>query len=97
LPETRARRVEWTRRALRGLFDAWAFIALDNLAAADTVETRIRTAAARLGTHPFLGRVGRLAGSRELPVARTSYTLIYRVRRNRVQILRVLHQRRRFP
>jgi toxin ParE1/3/4 len=82
---------------LRGLFDAWSFIALEDIKTADQVESRIRDSAAMLATHSFIGRAGRVAGTRELPVSRTPFTLIYRVRRNRVQILRVLHQRRRFP
>jgi len=64
---------------------------------AEAVENRIRSAAMRLGVFPFVGHRGRISGTRELPVPRTSYTLIYRVRGKRVQILRVLHQRRMYP
>ena len=90
-------RLEWSARADRDLFDAWLYIATDSLPAADAVARRIIEAAEQLPSYPKLGRPGRVAGTRELPVGRTPFTLIYRLRTSRVSIARVLHQRRKYP
>jgi plasmid stabilization system protein ParE len=97
LPARSRKRLEWSARAGRDLFDAWTYISEDSFAAADAVEQRIITAAERLLRYPALGRRGRVAGTRELPVARTSFTIIYRVRRRTLSVVRVLHQRLKYP
>jgi addiction module RelE/StbE family toxin len=43
------------------------------------------------------GRVGRIAGSRELVISGTDYIIMYRIRGDTVRILRVLHGRQRWP
>jgi predicted nucleotidyltransferase/plasmid stabilization system protein ParE/HEPN domain-containing protein len=52
---------------------------------------------ARLATDPDLSRIGRIAGARELPVPDTPFILVYRIEEDAVIILRLLHNRRRFP
>ena len=91
------KRLEWSARADRDLFDAWAFIAAESVASADAVEARLVGSAERLIDYPMLGKIGRVPGTRELPVGHTSFTLIYRVRRAKVLIARILHQRRKYP
>jgi len=39
----------------------------------------------------MMGRAGRRSGTRELPVPGTPYLLVYRVKRESVQMLAVLH------
>ena len=46
--------------------------------------------------HPSLGRVGRVAGTREL-VAHQSYLLIYDVAGDSVRVLNVVHTSRQWP
>lgn len=91
------KRLDWSARADRDLFDAWLYIAADSIPAAEKVARRIIDAAEQLSPFPRIGRPGRVAGTRELPIARTQFTLIYRVSRNRISIARVLHQRRKYP
>ena len=91
------KRLEWSARADRDLFDAWLYIAADSIQAADSVARRITESAERLILFARMGRSGRVTGTRELPVARTPFTLIYRIRGSRVSIARVLHQRRKYP
>ena len=43
-----------------------------------------------------MGRTGRVAGTRELVVARTSFIAIYVVQADTVQIVRVLHAAERW-
>jgi toxin ParE1/3/4 len=90
-------RVVWLRTALRNLDEAAAWIARDRPAAATRVVQRIRRATERLAEHPESGRPGRVAGTRELVVPGLPYILPYRVREDRVEILRVLHTARRWP
>lgn len=91
------RRVEFTRRAATEYLSGLHFIASDNPDAGRLVQDRIDATLALLGSRPLIGRTGRIRGTREFPVQRTPYTLVYRVRPGEVQILRVLHQRRRYP
>jgi plasmid stabilization system protein ParE len=52
--------------------------------------------AAILIRFPELGRLGRIPGTREL-LAHRHYFLIYRIREDVVQILRLLHTSRQWP
>jgi toxin ParE1/3/4 len=58
---------------------------------------RIRTAVARLGASPALGRPGRVAGTRELVIPRTPYIVPYRAKGDVVQIVTILHSAQRWP
>jgi toxin ParE1/3/4 len=90
-------RVVWLRRALGNLRSEAEFIARDNPRAARDVVGRIRIAVDYLSDHPSIGRTGRVLGTRELVVPDTHYILPYRVRANRIEILRVFHTSRRWP
>jgi len=61
--------------------------------AADTIQ-RLYAAAQSLKKFPFLGRVGRLSGTRELVLAPLPYLLIYSVDEDAIHILRFLHTSR---
>jgi toxin ParE1/3/4 len=91
------KQLEWSPRADRDYFDAWAYIAQENVDAADDVARCIRDAALALISQPLIGRKGQRAGTRELVVSHTPFTIIYRVRRTVIQIGRILHQARRYP
>jgi addiction module RelE/StbE family toxin len=90
-------RIVWLYRAIIDLGSARAYIARDNPQAANRAGRRITSAVAALADNPAVGRPGRVAGTRELVIAGTSYIVPYRVRGNTVQILRVLHAARRWP
>ncbi len=66
------------------------------LSARDTV-LRIDAAVALIGEHPFIGRTGRVKGTREFVVIGTSYIIAYRVKGDGVEVLRVLHGARQWP
>jgi toxin ParE1/3/4 len=89
--------VRWLRTALRNLDDEASFIATDDPVAARIVVGRVLEAVASLAEQPGLGRPGRVPGTRELVVLRTRYIVPYRVRRDRIEILRVFHTSRRLP
>ena len=72
-------------------------MAQDNPAASARVVDRLQEATDRLARYPDSGRPGRVAGTRELVVAGLAFILPYRVRRRRIEILRVLHTSRQWP
>jgi plasmid stabilization system protein ParE len=51
-------------------------------------------AAKRLCDKPDIGRQGHVQGTREWPVSQTPYLIVYRVKNDAVEILRVWHGRR---
>ena len=89
--------VVWLRKALLNLDEEATYIALDNPQAAQQVVTRIVHAVELLRHQPGLGRPGRVPVTRELPVANTRYLIPYRVRGQRIEILRVFHTSRKPP
>jgi addiction module RelE/StbE family toxin len=87
----------WLRKALLNLDEEATYIAQDNSQAAQLVVKRIVQAIELLKNQPGLGRPGRVPGTRELPVAKTHYLIPYRVRGQRIEILRVFHTARKPP
>ena len=47
--------------------------------------------------HPNMGRPGRIKATRELVIGRTSFIVAYRIKDNRIEILRVLHGSQQWP
>lgn len=87
----------WSRRAIRDLEAVRAYVAQDNPTAAQKLGLRLEQATTLLLTQPGLGRPGRVHGTRELVVSGTPYLIPYRVRGQRIEILRVFHTARRWP
>jgi toxin ParE1/3/4 len=79
------------------LQSVWEFISDENESAADQVIEHISFAVEQLQRHPRLGRPGRLSETRELSIIGTPYLIAYRVVRQEIQILAVLHGARRWP
>jgi toxin ParE1/3/4 len=90
-------RVRFSSRAEEDILNAVRHIAADNPNAARIVSRRIREAAERLRDLPKIGRVGRVESTRERPVSRTPYLLIYRLDEDEVVVLRILHGRQNWP
>ena len=90
-------KVKWVRLALKDLDGAAEFIARDNPRAASRILKRLWDAAQVLADQPHAGRAGRVHGTRELVVTGTPFIIPYRVVENTVQILRVLHGKRKWP
>ena len=86
----------WTPEALQDRDVIYDYIEADNPIAALTLDELLAEKATRLTDHPSQGRIGRVAGTREL-VAHQNYILVYQVTTNAVAILRVLHAAQRWP
>ena len=89
--------IVWLSLAVRDLAAIRSHISSDNPAAARKVADRIKQSVSQLGEMPKIGRVGRVFGTRELVISPTPYIVAYRVRNNKVEILRVLHGAREWP
>ncbi len=88
-------KIKWVRLALDDLNQAGEFIARDNPEAASRVLKRIWDAVHMIADHPHAGRAGRVPGTRELVIAGTPFIIPYQVVEDTVQILRVLHAKRK--
>ena len=89
--------VRWLKKALLNLDEEAAYIAAEDPNASRTVVERVLQAVAMFAAQPAPGRPGRMPGTRELLVPRTRYLVPYRVRGERVEVLRVFHTFRRPP
>jgi toxin ParE1/3/4 len=90
-------KLAWSAFALSDRDAIFTFIEADNPAAAITVDERIVAAARRLIDFPGSGRVGRIAGTRELVISGTPYVAAYVATESAVRILRVLHGAQEWP
>jgi addiction module RelE/StbE family toxin len=84
-------RLEWTRPAARQLQHAQNYYHALNPMAATVMAVRIVDAAKRLCEQPAIGRLGRVAGTREWVVSKTPYLLVYRERGDALEVLHVWH------
>jgi len=90
--------IEWSPQAVADLAALRDYIAKDDKAAARrTAPHIIRIVEELLAENPSMGRAGRVSGTRELAIPKTPYLVPYRVRNNRIEVLRVYHGARRWP
>jgi addiction module RelE/StbE family toxin len=90
-------KVRWTKRAIRNLISAHAYISEDSPDAAAQVAAKILKTFSRLEQFPQSGRPGRTEGTRELVVPGLPYIIPYRVVHDGILILSVVHSSRKWP
>lgn len=90
-------KLTWSAFALLDRDTIFTYIEADNPAAAILIDERIVAAARRLLDFPASGRVGRIAGTRELVINGTPYVAAYAINEATVRILRVLHGAQEWP
>lgn len=91
-------RVRWSNEAIFDVADLRDYIAQDNPKAASRVLFTITNAIKKiLSENPQFGRPGRVSGTRELVVPRTSVVVPYRIRGTVLEIIGVYHESRRWP
>lgn len=88
--------IRWNAKALDELDAIAGYIAQFNLIAAEGLQDLIETSVLPLSEHPYLYRLGRVAGTREL-VVHPNYIVVYRVLTDQVEIVGVLHAAREYP
>lgn len=90
-------KLRWTDGAVEDLRTAYEYLAADNEKAVVETADRIVSAVERLEQFPQMGRPGRVEGTRELVITGTPFIVAYRLKRDSVQILAVLHAARKWP
>ncbi|RMO81508.1 Addiction module antitoxin [Pseudomonas syringae pv. philadelphi] len=87
--------VEWRPAARINLQQILLYIADRNAQAARELGIAIELATSALPQHPYLYRLGRVPGTREI-VVHPNYLVVYRVT-DRIEVLAVLHARQAYP
>ena len=90
------RSIRWEADALLQLDGIVRYISERNQAAAKKLYNEVVSRIELLRTFPELGRIGRAPGSREM-VIHANYIVVYAVRENTIDIVRVLHVRQKYP
>ena len=90
-------RLRWSAEAYADRKSIFEYIDTDSPEAAIKVDERIWKALVSLLEFPEKGRKGRIAGTRELVISRTSCVAAYRIQGEVIRIVRILHGARRWP
>jgi toxin ParE1/3/4 len=90
-------RIRWTTPAREQFVSAHEYLAGENRAAAARTADKIWKSTKLLARYPMAGREGRVAGTRELVIRGSPFIVAYRVERNEVSILAVMHAARKWP
>jgi toxin ParE1/3/4 len=87
----------WSTPATQQLAAAHEYIAADDATAATETTNYIWDSVDILARHPMAGREGRVADTRELVISGTPFVVAYRIEKNEVRILAILHAAREWP
>ncbi|MDR6758674.1 addiction module RelE/StbE family toxin [Mycoplana sp. BE70] len=90
-------KLTWSAFALSDRDAVFTYIEADNPSAAILIDERIVAAVRRLIDFPASGRIGRIAGTRELVINGTPCIVAYTVSETTVRIIRVLHGAQEWP
>ncbi|MFM9967626.1 MAG: type II toxin-antitoxin system RelE/ParE family toxin [Burkholderiales bacterium] len=89
--------LEWRPQASADLLEIVAYIADDNPSAAQKLKDEIEDKVGKLPDHPRLYKLSpRVKGLREL-IVRSNYIVLYRESPRLVEIVSVVHARRKWP
>lgn len=83
--------IKWTPESESDLVEIWHQIATDSMSAADDVMLRIQEQSRKLAEFPLIGRMRDELRRGLRSVSAHPYVILYRIRSEAVEILRVLH------
>lgn len=89
-------KVVWTPEAEQDRAAIWDYIVVDNPGAAVRMDELFSLSAARLATYPYMGKIGKIPGTREL-IPHKSYRLVYEIYGDVVWVLALVHTARQWP
>lgn len=89
--------IVWLEDAVGDLKSLHQYITLENPSAANRIAKRILNIVNQLVNQPAIGRFGRVHNTRELIVSGTPFIIPYRVKKNKIEILRVFHSAMQWP
>lgn len=87
------RRIAWSAKASADYHQQLGFIAEQDASNADLVDQRLMSAIEILAEVPN-GRVGRVTGTYEKLVAKTSLIIVYQVTDETLLVIRIIHSKR---
>jgi toxin ParE1/3/4 len=91
-------RIRWTEPAARDLTGVCDYAQEHHgPEAARKLALRIYEAVGSLPQFPYLGRLGRKPGTRELVLSGSPFLVVYRLRKDVVEIARILHGAQKGP
>jgi toxin ParE1/3/4 len=89
--------IMWLEDAIQDLQALRYYITQDNIVAANRISKKILDSVNILSEYPAVGRAGRVPNTRELIISSTPYIIPYKVKNNRIEILRVFHCAMQWP
>ncbi|HKZ96579.1 MAG TPA: type II toxin-antitoxin system RelE/ParE family toxin [Hyphomicrobiaceae bacterium] len=89
--------IVWRKDAARDLDAIFDYVVERNRRAAAILCDLIEQRVGQLRDFANIGRLGRVRGTRELVIAGTPYIVAYRVKGNTIDVLAVIHGRRKWP
>ena len=90
-------KIIWAKSARQDLREIEVYIAEDNqIAVYNTILKIISKAETLLTIGTSSGRAGRIVGTRELVITKTPYIIIYSVSETNINVLRVIHEARKW-
>lgn len=89
--------LRWSPEAATDFERIVQYIFEDNPPAAERIAHTIYNSVSALEDFPNRGRVGRVAGTRELVLAPLPFIVVYRVSQAGIDVVRVLHGSQRWP
>jgi len=89
--------LRWSPAAAEDLFRIIDFIRQENAPAAQRIAKTIYESAGSLKSFPNKGRKGRVEGTRELPLPPLPFVVVYRIRKDIVEIANVIHGTQKWP
>ena len=89
--------VSWAQQARTERGAAIDYISKDDPFAALNQLREIEQQTNLLPAQPEMGRIGRAKGTRELVISRTPFIVVYRIKEERIEILRFLHGAQKWP
>ena len=90
------RAVDWSKEASTDFLQMLAYLADHDSDIAYTVTQCIETAISSLSQYPT-GRPGRVDGTYEKSVDKTSYIIVYGLGSVRLEVIRIIHTSRNWP
>lgn len=88
-------RIRWQRLASRDAITAVAFVAEIDADAGNRLGIRIADGIGQLRDFPESGQEGPRANTRELYLTGTSYRIVYRITKDELVVIRILHTSRK--
>lgn len=90
--------IRYTKLALKDIEALRAYTATYfDVAQTNKILVLVQKAVLHSAHFPLSGRTGRVAGTRERVVLHTPFVLVYRVHKETVEIIAVIHEARQWP